>query len=437
MTKTSLFAGLVLLFSAASANPIIIDGYTDRSSAFPGDSVGLHLHATAAYQDFTVNLFDLRGKIVHTNTIHVFPQKIQSRAFESGFGYIRSANVAVPYLPSGVYLWENKIPFIIKHPTPRIIVIYPSTTESAYNNAGGKSLYGFNSTDQKGATIVSFHRPAGIERFSEAFLRWMHTENNMEVGYIADIDMDRYAEIKKANLLIIPGHSEYWTLSARKNFDRFVENGNSAMVLSGNTMWWQVRYSDKRDKLICYRNIESDKGSPAKLKTINWNDPLLDYPILRSLGTDFSYAGYGAKVDKGWDGYKIIANSPLLVGTGIKVGDILPLRSQEADGAPLRGFQDGIPMLDLGGLKFFQAEIVGFDYTSRANKDGVMTWLVYRPTKSAGMVVNVASTNWCAENGIGSNESIQIITRNMIAKLLTRENIFSGEEIMTLVPIKT
>jgi hypothetical protein len=53
------------------------------------------------------------------------------------------------------------------------------------------------------------------------------------------------------------------------------------------------------------------------------------------------------------------------------------------------------------------------------------------------MVVNVASTNWCAENGIGSNESIQIITRNMIAKLLTRENIFSGEEIMTLVPIKT
>jgi hypothetical protein len=339
MTKTSLFAGLVLLFSAASANPIIIDGYTDRSSAFPGDSVGLHLHATAAYQDFTVNLFDLRGKIVHTNTIHVFPQKIQSRAFESGFGYIRSANVAVPYLPSGVYLWENKIPFIIKHPNPRIIVIYPSNTESAYNNAGGKSLYGFNSTDQKGATIVSFHRPAGIERFSEAFLRWMHTENNMEVGYIADIDMDRYAEIKKANLLIIPGHSEYWTLSARKNFDRFVENGNSAMVLSGNTMWWQVRYSDKRDKLICYRNIESDKGSPAKLKTINWNDPLLDYPILRSLGTDFSYAGYGAKVDKGWDGYKIIANSPLLVGTGIKVGDILPLRSQEADGAPLRGFQ--------------------------------------------------------------------------------------------------
>jgi hypothetical protein len=238
-------------------------------------------------------------------------------------------------------------------------------------------------------------------------------------------------------LLIVPGHSEYWTLSARKNFDRLVENGNSAMVLSGNTMWWQVRYSSKKDQLICYRNAISDKDGPAKLKTINWNDPLLDYPILKSLGADFTYAGYGAKTDRGWDGYKITANSPLLVGTGLKIGDILPLRSQEADGAPLLGFQNGLPILDLQALKFSQAEIVGYDFTSRAEKDGVMTWLVYRPSKNAGMVVNVASTNWCDQNGIGANESIQIITRNMIKKLLSRENIFSGEEIMTLAAEKT
>ena len=85
-------------------------------------------------------------------------------------------------------------------------------------------------------------------------------------------------------------------------------------------------------------------------------------------------------------------------------------------------------MLNDALLGFFRAEIVGFDRVSRSGAEGIMTWLIFTPTKSSGTVINVASTDWCSHHGIGSNSQIQKITRNMIRKLLNKESVFSGED---------
>ncbi len=54
------------------------------------------------------------------------------------------------------------------------------------------------------------------------------------------MDLEDYSEIAGAKVVVIIGHSEYWTRRARENFDRYVLEGGNALVLSGNTMWWQV-----------------------------------------------------------------------------------------------------------------------------------------------------------------------------------------------------
>jgi hypothetical protein len=424
-----------LFWQASSA--VVIHGYTDKLSVLPGDSLTLFIHASESQASYDLKLHNMKGDVVYQVNIGVFPQEIlKEDAYEKGFRYKKTAKVMVPELPSGIYLWENKIPFIIKSRRANVVVVYPSNTENAYNNEGGKSLYGFNSTDKTEAKVVSFMRPHAIEKFSESFLRWMSKQEFSDVGYITDADMDDYTEIRKARLLIIPGHSEYWTLAARKNFDRFVAEGRDALILSGNTMWWQVRYSKAKDQLICYRKEKDDKIKSTRLKTILWNDVSLNYPVLRSIGVDFSLAGYGTKTDKGWDGYKLICQSPLFQNTSLNKGDILPLASQETDGAPLIQVSDGIPMLNKQALGFYKAEIVGYDQVSRGGSDGVATWIVFKPTRISGTVINVASTNWCSGNGIGVNVNIQTITKNMITKLLNKEEVFSPEEPVTaqLVP---
>ena len=124
---------------------------------------------------------------------------------------------------------------------------------------------------------------------------------------------------------------------------------------------------------------------------------------------------------------KIIKNSPLLARTKLKPGDILYCPSDETDGAPLLTFENGIPLIDYQALSFQKIEIIGFNHVARGGKDGVATWIVFKPTLSSGTVINTASTDWCSFNGIGSNRDIQKITRTMILKLFNNDNVFSNE----------
>jgi hypothetical protein len=402
----------------------IVDGYTNTLSSFPGDSLALYLNSSDTASRYNLKMYDLSGKVVWANVISVSPQTISNtKPYENGFGYRMTTKVRVPSLASGVYLLDNTIPIIIKTRSASITIVYSSNTVNAYCNAGGKSLYGFNSTDKLPAKKVSFLRPLPLPRFSEAFLRWLPSQNFENVGYVVDSDLEDYEAIKRSKLLIIAGHSEYWSLQARKNFDRFVHEGKNALVLSGNTMWWQVRFTKSKDQLICYRSVTDDPIKSIKLKTLLWNDPSLKYPITNSIGTDFAFAGYGRKNDRGWDGFKIVTKSPLLENTNLKVGDIILCPSDELDGAPLTGFANEMPLLDYAALGFQRAEIVGYDYVQK----GIATWIVFKASSSSGIVINTASTDWCSYSGIGSNPHIQQITATMIKKLLNKENVFSNQ----------
>lgn len=422
---------IVLLNLFLIQQPVyIIDGYANKLSAFPGDSIELYLNADQRKDNYKLKLYDLGGKEVANYSLTVFPQTIvNDKPYENGFGYSLTKRIKVPNVPSGVYLWDNKIPFIIKRKDAKVTILYTSNTINAYCNGGGKSLYGFNSTDKVGAQKVSFLRPLTLSKFSESFLQWVHEQKMADVGYITDMDLEEYSSIKNSKLLIVPGHSEYWTLQARKNFDRFIQEGKHAMILSGNTMWWQVRYNKTKDQLICYRNKVDDPIKDTRLKTVNWNDSTLRYSITSSIGAEFTYAGYGLKNDRGWDGYKIVTNSPLFENTQLKPGDILPLPTVEADGTLLQGFVNDVPIIDYQSLGFYKAEIIGFDYVSK----GTSTWIVCKPTRSSGIIINTASTDWCSYNGIGRNEDIRTITKTMIRKLLNNENVFSTDDQLTAI----
>jgi len=427
----SFLSFLILQFLSSFQDNLIIEGYCNKISFSPGDSLTLYVNAGEKRTNYELKLMSLEGKKVASFKANVFPQEMQKdKPWEKGFGYKASLKIKVPYLKSGVYQWEDRIPIIIKRAKPKIVVVYNSNRENAYNNAGGKSLYSFNSSDFKPAQMVSFLRPARLPKHAEPFLRWFELQPFADVGYIADVDLDNYDTWSNAELLIITGHSEYWTLQARKNFDRFVNEGKNAIILSGNTMWWQVRYNKNKNQMICYKSKEDDPIKTKKLKTINWNDPRLGYPIAKSIGVEFPNAGYGRKTDNGWDGLKILTHSPLLEGTNLKKGDILPLQSDETDGVPLLGFtKEGEPIANKQALGFEKIEIVGYDKVFRLEKEGFATWVVFKRSKTSGIIINTATTDWCSSMGI-SHDDVKRITLNMIRKLLAKQNVFSQEQVV-------
>ena len=185
--------------------------------------------------------------------------------------------------------------------------------------------------------------------------------------YVADIDLEDFNELSDAKLLVIIGHSEYWTRRAREHFDRFVLEGGNALILSGNTTRWRVRDSDDQTQLICYTECPDPIQDPL-LKTVNWTDGLLRYPIVPSIGADFPRGGYGIDYpDKGWNGFRVLVlESPVFRGVSVGRGDIIAMPSVEYDGAPLfdRPVTDGEPRLDPDALGEDRAELIGYDMIS-------------------------------------------------------------------------
>ena len=382
--------------------PVIVEGYVDRASYAPGDDATLYVNAKKVGKQ-TLRLYDANAREVHSVSAELSPQQAQTDSpWEKGFGYRPALTLKVPDLPSGFYVWEGKIPFIVKDAdhAADVLVVYPTNTENAYNDAGGRSLY---TSPRAYAVSVLRPLPRPCSKFCDHFCPWLAKQTRYRVGYVADADLEDYREIDAAKVLVVIGHSEYWTRRARENFDAFVDSGRHALILSGNTMWWQVRYSDDLTQMICYKNWDLDPVADPLLKTVNWGD-LLQYPIIPSIGGDFPHGGYGWKPeDRGWDGFKIVTpNSLVFNGTGVQKGDILPLWSTEYDGTLLTGFDSaGYPMLDRQALGFHKAEIIGFDYGSRAGET-VGTWIAFRKTETSGTVINAASTDWCAATGIGA-----------------------------------
>jgi hypothetical protein len=249
------------------------------------------------------------------------------------------------------------------------------------------------------------------------------------VSYLSDFEMDDYTNLASAKLLNIIGHSEYWTRQARINFDRFVSEGKNVLILSGNTMYWQVRYSEDKNQLICYRDADQDPEPNPLLKTVSWNTPFLRFPIISSIGADFDHGGYGRDsiAQGGWNGYKIVSNnSPLLEGLGLNAGDILSLPTVEYDGVPIASFNsNGYPIINTAALGFWKSEIIGFNPTTRNGIKTAGTFAALQKTTTSGKIINVGSTDWCGMKAVDGNPTLRALTLQMIQKLLRNEEIFS------------
>ena len=410
---------VILSLVVLRSQPYILLGKYQLTQVYPvavdpGQPLQISLKIqTTSHDQLNLPLYNIEGLVM--DVLHFdLDRPTKADAFHQ---YV-NLSCPVPDLPSGIYSFDQRNYFMVKAKGPkRMALIYPENTIQAYNNYG-KSFYGYNSSDGKPADTLSFNRPVEFfdEFFSLEFGRWLAKTYGDQIAYFTDRDLDHYENIAQSDVLIIPGHSEYWSRKARENFDHFVDGGKHAIILSGNTCWWQVRYHE--DQIICHKEDGTDPTLHKELNTVLWSDPTLQYSILKSIGQDFSLGGYGKQVDSGWDGYRIcVNNNPLFENTKLQKGDTLKLSTTEYDGTVIKDFYDGFPIIDAAALGFHQATIIGFDRGFR-DHETFGTWIAFKKKQKAGTVFNVGSTNWCESNSFLSNSPIPVLTQNMIELVL-------------------
>lgn len=220
--------------------------------------------------------------------------------------------------------------------TATYMVVTADTTNAAYNNWGGYSLYDYNSKVR--ASKVSFERPSTQQYgssqalvFQADAIHWLERQG-YNLAYISDVDLHTNPGILlKHKAYISIGHDEYWTKEMRDGVENARNHGVGLAFLEANAAYWQMRFEPDtagvaNRTIVCYKvstynnDLTRDPfyGVDNSRLTAEWRDPILNRPENALIGIMFSdythqQQGFPWKVDPA-------ANSFLLANTGLVPG---------------------------------------------------------------------------------------------------------------------
>jgi hypothetical protein len=501
---------------------LAVEGYADQRSYLPGEEVCFHCSARVASFSVEITRVGLNRETVwrHTGIAgqeHPTPPDAYAKGcgwpvtfsfhvgetWQSGFYEVLLRGDGV----QGVEAIGHAF-FVVRSANPgrdsSILLVLSTNTYNAYNRWGGHCLY-------TGATQVSFARPlergyvyrppaaydgraasvepepdpthrrvqeylrdnhyplwimsAGWPSWEHRFVRWAES-NGYRVDMAINSDLEFHPEIlDNYQLMVSMGHDEYWSWGMRDAIDRFVDRGGNLAVFSGNTCFWQVRYEDDGQTMVCYKDQAHAKDpvmGTARQQYLSslWSDPLIGRPENKTTGLSFTRAGYarmGEAVPRGSGAYTIYRPDHwAFANTGLRYGDLLGLGSfvvaYETDGCELI-LQNGLPVPTHADgtpenftiLATSPAHLISINSTvceapaalwASLDPPGELEFIATRlygdasPENTAklahgntvmgiftrgGTVLNVGSTDWAY--GLDDNALIQQVTRNILNRL--------------------
>jgi N,N-dimethylformamidase beta subunit-like, C-terminal len=342
---------------------------------------------------------------------------------------------------------QSFIVFVVRDDARASALLFQSsvTTFAAYNNWGGKSLYGFNSGNAP-ARKVSFDRPyatnpygvrldgAGdfLRRWEYNAVRFLEREG-YDVTYDTDVDtherplVDADAPLRHRVYLSI-GHDEYWSSPMRRHVEQARDQGMHLAFLGADVCYWQVRFEPNargvaNRTLVAYKEAAGSldplalDGQPQnnRLITGRWRDRPVSRPEARLVGV--MYAADPVDAD-------IIVDRPdhwVFEGTGLKKGDALPgLLGYEVDA-----------MSDTGPTSIVRLAHSPFTDQGSPQKVRYADMTVYS-AESDALVFATGSIQWSwGLDGYNApewhsarvSEAAQRITRNVLDRMLRTETV--------------
>lgn len=314
-----------------------ICAYIEAGSVQLGGQVKVHVSTSRPAFDVYLHRAGDTKNVLQKNSFTNGSAYPMSTTGYNGLNWGSAYNIPLPTsLRSGIYelsfnngleAYSEFIAIKSNNPgtTSKILVLDSLPTKIAYSPIGGKSFYGYNSTNGSAAVEVSMERPTGRGQWSEhrEFVTWLDSKGiTYEAASMMDLQRDP-SLLKHYNLVLLVGHNEYWSKEMRDGWDSYIASGGNAAIFSGNTMWWQVRFSSDLKHIICYKNDVSDPlyGVDNTRVTTLWSTSPVNRPENKSIGVSFRNGGYHNYTESGVQHY--VKNSSSDDGSygGFKVTD--------------------------------------------------------------------------------------------------------------------
>jgi hypothetical protein len=403
-----------------------VTGYPSSTSVSPGSSIGFHLSSDApGSTSLTVE------RVGTTAVSAAVSATLSTRTPPAvnpweGFGWPVAATLVIPPAwPGGLYVLragtQDVLSFVVRQATPgttsKVLLHIPFLTHAAYNPAGGKSLYGFNSGGEHlRASKVSLHRtwdygPPGLGP-EATLIRWLEAEG-ISLEYCSSVDLHTNADLLASyECLVLAGHDEYWTKRMRDQAERFVGNGGNMIVLSGNTCYRAVRLETSNRRVVFHKYAGSDATPNGEEATVAWAEPPVNRPQNTLLGVGFTEGAFGGPDTA----YTVRYPSHWAFAGLSSPASTSAFMDYETDAAAYVIEPEGYPRVTgEEGTPLCFTVLADADLRAWGGKPGRATMGVYSRN---GTVFNAATTDWM--QALGSDPVVTQVTRNVFARLKRR-----------------
>ena len=350
---------------------IEIQAYADQQSLDAGSTLNFFVSTQAASTTYTMTIFRLGwyggtgGCLKYTSAVQIgiaqgywnegnqtltnCPTAIidnSTHLIDAGWTSTDSWTVpsnAVTGMYVAVFTDANnkatQVTFVVRgNATADYLVSHPCTTDAAYNDWGGWSLY----TNPTVGVKVSFNRPQSVYVLGGQTLGWavfayeiqaIHwlESQGYDLSYICILDLHTTPGITLTHKAYISlGHDEYWTYAMRAEVESAASHHKGLAFLGANACYWQCRLEadstgNANRTVVCYKvekalnNYANDPqyGADNTKVTTLWRDPLLRRPENMLAGIMFYDDTHGSNA--AWT-VDTNATSSFLTGTGLTPG---------------------------------------------------------------------------------------------------------------------
>jgi hypothetical protein len=397
-----------------------VHSYTDAISYAAGEEVSFRSSTTAKTWSLQIYRDGLSPEIVHeADDLPGLFTPAPKDAYKAGCGWPVRHRWRLPAdLRPGFYRVVSSCAradgsrfvqhhFFVLRPMPRtsqprLLMLLPTATWTAYNDWGGANSYvGIDGAGRDQASpILSLERPwtrgtvwlpegapricaerapepwsaprypmkewafsngfgqyyaaSGWAQYDRHFAVWAEAEG-YDFDIITQTDLQFRPEILEGyRCVVIIGHDEYWSREMRVAIEGFVEAGGRVARLAANFVW-QIRLESEGRRQVCYKfrapTEDPLRGTDrAHLLTSAWEDPTVNWPGAATFGVNGArglYASWGGFLPRGQKGFTVYRPAHWVFDkTDLSYGDVFGAEAQifayEVDGLDYT-FRSGLP----------------------------------------------------------------------------------------------
>jgi hypothetical protein len=273
---------------------------------------------------------------------------------------------------------------------------------------------------------------------AERYLHIWLERNGYDFDVATDLDLHQNPDLlSRYRVVVINGHSEYWSAQAYDGLQRYLQAGGKAVVASGNTIFWRVSFDASGTVMECRKTPSGNTGGSPNFRlgelwhsqdgqrgglirecgrpawqvigvdSVGWRSAVVDPFVVSNTGHSFFRTPEPIGLGNG-----------AAIGLPVSVGHEYDVRLPSIPGSvspPVPSNYDAVALA--GCAVTTQTDGAYWDYrTAEANKagGGPLSEIVdFRlPSPSTGRVLSIGSI--AAGRGILGDANMSMLMRNVL-----------------------